>query len=173
MKLKTFWKGLFILIVLIGVSSCKQHPKKKTENDEKTKTIGVFNSANEQELTEYIKLNLDESHPNLLNPQISKTDYNTVIESWTDLHQRIGNYLVENKFTWETKDEAISIVQKIYFDHNGEIENYFFNILNPNVTKEKKEQFAKLISEFAKTNRIDLKRDKSFAQCGKTKYLNK
>ncbi|SDB31472.1 hypothetical protein SAMN03097699_0654 [Flavobacteriaceae bacterium MAR_2010_188] len=172
MKLKLIFKELFILIALIGISSCKQDAKKKTDSIEKTRSIGIYNFDNKQELIEYNKMNLGESHPNLLNPQISKTDYDSVMESWTDLHQQIGNYLSENKFTWEVEDETITIVHKIYFEPNGEIENYFFNVLNQTVTKEKKEQFADLISDFAETNRIDFKRDKSFAQCGKTKYLN-
>ena len=95
------------------------------------------------------------------------------MKSWTDLHQSIGKYLSENEFKWEVKDSSITIVQKIYFNTNGEIENYFFNVLNKNVTKEKQEQFANLISSFAKGNKIQFKKDEKFAQCGKTKYLNK
>ncbi len=169
MKLKTISKVLFIIMIITGISSCKE----KTETANNGKEIGVFNFDDKQELSEYDKLNLDETHPNLLNPQISKSDYDSVMKSWTDLHQRIRQYLSENEFNWGVEDSSITIVQKIYFNSSGEIENYFFNVLNKNVTKEKKERFANLISAFAKDNRIEFKKEGKFAQCGKIKYLNK
>jgi hypothetical protein len=187
MKIKTILKTLFIICFISGIISCKDKTedkleiveKEKTERKtdtiekEKSKIITVYNFDNQQELSAYNKLNLDATHPNLLNPNMSNSDYDMVMKSWTDLHQRIGAYLSENKFNWEVKDKSISIVHKIYFKSNGEIENYFFNILNENVTKEKKEQFAKLISTFAKANQIEFKKDEKFAQCGKTKYMNR
>ena len=115
---------------------------------------------------------MDENHPNLLNPEISKSDLNAVMKSWTDLHQRIGAYLFENEFNWDIEDSSTTIVQKIYFNSDGEIENYFFHVLNENVTKEKKELFADLILNFAKKNKIEFESVGKFAQCGKTKYLN-
>ena len=172
MKLKTLIKALFIFTIIAGTSNCKNNTENKKVDYKKEKLVGTFNYDNKQELTEYRELNLDETHPNLLNPQISTSDYNSVIKSWKDLHQRIGNHLSNKKFTWEVEDSYINIVQKIYFKPNGEIKYIFFNVLNPNVTQEKKEQFAKLISDFANTNRIDFKLDKSFAQCGKIKYTN-
>ncbi len=172
MRIKLIFKGIFIFTIITGIYGCKEKTESKTDIVETEKKIGVFNFDNKQELAEYNRINLDDTHPNLLNPQISKSDYNVVMESWTDLHQRIGAYLSKNEFNWEVKDSSISIVQKIYFNPNGEIENYFFNVLNENVTKEKKEQFADLISTFAKDNRIDFKRDENYAQCGKINYPN-
>ena len=173
MKLKTIFKGLFIILIITVIYSCNEKTENKTEIVETERKIGVFNFDNKQELTKYNRMNLDDTHPNLLNPQISKSDYNVVMESWTDLHQRIGTYLYENGFNWDVEDSSIEMVQKIYFNKNGEIENYFFNVLNENVTEEKKEQFANLISDFAKDNSIEIERDGNFAQCGKTRYLNK
>lgn len=165
------WITLFCLI--FGITGCREKAKTNPETVENPKTIVVFNFDDKEELAEYMSLNLDETHPNLLNPQISKSDYRSVIESWTGLHQRIGTFLAENNFTWGTRDDTIRIVQKIYFEPNGRIKTYFFNVANKNVTKEKKEQFANLIAAFAKTNRIDYQMDQSFAQCGKTEYVNK
>ncbi|MEM6685162.1 MAG: hypothetical protein AAF617_05140, partial [Bacteroidota bacterium] len=132
-----------------------------------------YNFDNKQELADFRKLDLDQSHPNLLNPKISASDHTSVRESWTELHQKIGNYLSENNFTWEVEDPSISIVQKIYFEPNGQIKHFFFNILNQNISHEKKQQYSNLILEFSKTHRINYQQDKSFAQCGKTKYVNK
>ena len=132
----------------------------------------MFNFDNKQELIEYRELALDETHPNLLNPQISTTDYDDFREPWIDQDKRIGNYLSNKKFTWEVEDGNITIIQKIYFRPNGEMKYYFFKVLDPKVTKEKKDLFARLISDFSNTDRIDFKSDKSFAQCGKTMYVN-
>ncbi|MEH6535647.1 MAG: hypothetical protein V7719_04595 [Psychroserpens sp.] len=175
MKFKTIIKPLFIILVTLGITSCNEKTESKVEivKNANLIPIGIFNFDNKQQLAQYNKLNLDKTHPNLVNPKISKSDYNSVMKSWTDLHQRIGTYLSENRFNWETEDNSINIIHKIYFKPNGEIENYFFNVLTKNVTKEKKERFANLISDFAMDNRIDYKKEGNFAQCGKTKYLNK
>ena len=174
MKFKTILKALFLIIITIGINGCDEKKEEKTVNvdKEKLETINVFNFDNKQELSNYNNLNLDETHPNLLNPQISKSEYNSVMKSWIDLHQRIGKHLSENGFSWEVESSSITIVQKIYFNSNGEIQNYFFNVLNENVTKEKKKQFADLILSFSKNNGIEYKSEEKFAQCGKTKYLN-
>ncbi|OBX25369.1 hypothetical protein LX77_01457 [Gelidibacter algens] len=182
MKFKTILSTIFIVSIIFGNSGCKEKNENKakladgekieTVDNEKIEIISVFNYDNPKELSEYNALNLDATHPNLLNPQISSSDYDSVIKSWTELHQRIGAYLSENGFNWEVEDKTISIVHKIYFKSNGEIENYFFKVLNENVTKEKKKQFANLISEFPKDIRIEFENDGSFAQCGKTKYIN-
>lgn len=168
-------KFLSLIIVLLGINaivSCQENTHKKNQSDQNIEEIGIFNFDNKEELAMYKSLNLDESHPNLLNPQISESDHNAVIKSWSNFHQSIGNYLSKNNFHWEVDDEAILIVQKIYFEPNGQVSNYFFNILNESITSEKKEEFGRLFAEFAQTNRIDFQLDKCFAQCGKTKYLN-
>jgi len=173
MKLNKIVFSISLLLATGLVSSCNQNSDKRTPSIDTVPGISVYNFSNKLELATYNKLNLDESHPNLLNPQISKTDHNAIIDSWTDLHQKIGSYLSQNDFSWEVEDSTISIVQKIYFKPNGAIKHYFFNVLNKSITEEKKVQFSNLIIEFAKRNQIAIKRDKPFAQCGKTKYLNK
>jgi hypothetical protein len=173
MKLKNVLKSMLVILIIAGTYSCKEKNENKTQSDETEKKAKVFNFDNKTELSQFNKLNLDETHPNLLNPQISKTDYNSVVKSWTGLHQNIGKYLSDKKFTWNAKDSTITIIQKFYFNKNGEIENYFFRIKNKEVSKEKKEQFANLISDFSKSNKIDFKKNECFAQCGKAKYLNK
>lgn len=172
MKSKTILKIIISFVILVSINSCTSNEKKELKNTSNSKEISVFNYDDSEQLAAYNKLNLDETHANLLNPQISKDDFSTVRTSWIDLHQKIGKHLSENNFHWGVKDSTITIVQKIYFNPKGDIENYFFNVLNDNVSKEKKEQFADLILTFAKNNQIGIKRDENFAQCGKTRYLN-
>ncbi|MBI6118595.1 hypothetical protein [Salegentibacter maritimus] len=169
---RTASKTFIILFLFTGVLSCKEHAQQKVKDITEFEGVNTFNFDDKQELLEYRELALDKTHPNLLNPEISKSEYKKVRKSWVDLHQRVGAYLSENNFEWEVDDSTIAIVHKLYFNSNGEIENYFFNILNENVSEIKKKEFAKLIMEFSKTNRIDFKQEQDFAQCGKTKYVN-
>lgn len=172
MSNKRILKWTIAFCMLIGIFSCKQKTETITEVIETNKAIKVFNFDDKEERSAYLSLNLDDSHPNLLNPQISKSELNAVVESWSDLHQQIGSFLSQNNFTWGVEDKSISILQKIYFQPNGEMKYYFFKVLTENVSEEKKAQFAELISEFARTHRIDYQLEQSFAQCGKTEYLN-
>lgn len=162
---------ILILLILV-IYDCKESKDIETEQVNNKRNVSVFNFENKDQLLEYNKLNLDDSHPNLLNPKISKSKYEAVMKSWTDLHQRIGKYLSNNGFAWDVEDNSVTIVQKIYFNSKGEINYYFFNILNEKVTQERKEQFSNLILNFSKENKIDFTTDRKFAQCGKTKYLN-
>ncbi len=172
MKIITLLSWTLVLGVLVGISSCKDKEGSKTETVENKEPITVFNFDDQRQLSAYTSLDLDASYPNLLNPEISVTDYKTVLKSWTELHQEIDAYLRRNNFSWGVEDESISILQKIYFEPDGDIDYYFFRVLNPRVSPEKKEQFADLLAEFAQSHQIDLKRDQIFAQCGKTKYPN-
>jgi hypothetical protein len=170
MKQKRLFRTLIILTVITGIYSCAE--KEKKEATEKEQAVVVINFDDKQKLSEFLSLNLDDTHPNMLDPENSKADHSAVMSSWADLHQRIGKHLAEHNFTWGTEDSSITILQKIYFKPNGEIETYFFNVLDKGVPTEKKEQFAELIRDFAANNRIDFQRDHSFAQCGKTRYSN-
>ena len=171
-NLKIMLRAFTMLVVLAGITSCTEKTKQKKEAIENEDAVVVVNFDDKQGLSEFLALNLDDTHPNLLNPDISKTDHDAVLKSWGDLHQRIGSHLAENNFTWGTEDSSITIVQKIYFKPNGAIETYFFNVLNQNVTPEKKEQFAVLIADFAAKNQLDFQQEGRFAQCGKTRYQN-
>ena len=170
--IKIMLRAFTMLVVLAGSTSCTEKTKEKKVAIEKEGAVVVVNFDDKEKLSEFLALNLDDTHPNLLNPDISKTDHDAVLKSWEDLHQRIGSHLAENNFTWGIEDSSITIVQKIYFKPNGAIETYFFNVLNKDVTLEKKEQFAVLIADFAGKNRLGIQQEGSFAQCGKTRYQN-
>lgn len=139
---------------------------------ENTNEAEIYYFSDTNALKKYESLNLDQSHANLLNQDVSKDEINSVIESWSDLHQRIGKYLNEEDFEWGAEGESISILQKIYFDKDGNITHYFFRVFNRDVTDVKKEKFADHLRAFAKSNSISIKRDQQFAQCGKTRYAN-
>ena len=132
----------------------------------------VYNFHDKTELEIYESLGLDETHPNLLNPEIAAGEVKQVYGSWSDLHQKLGVFLKEKNFEWGTEDDMIKIVHKIYFNKNGEITSYFFYVMNETVDFEKTEEFSDLIKQFARENAINLQRDGAFAQCGKTKFPN-
>lgn len=110
MENKTIIKTFFTFIIIAGIYSCRE--KKETEVQVYTNEISIFNYDNKHDLLEYNKLKLDESHPNLLNPNVSKSDYNLVKKSWISLHQNIGEYLSDNEFKWGVKDSSITIFHK-------------------------------------------------------------
>ncbi|WP_224484728.1 hypothetical protein [Robertkochia aurantiaca] len=162
----------FVLIILILITiSCRENREQK-KNSESVETVKVVNFDNKKELAAYTQMNLDSTHPNLLNPQISRSEYDTVVQSWKGLHHDLEQYLSQNDFNWGVKDSTITIVQKIYFNPEGKINTYFFRVINNEVTEEKKEELAHLIASFAQNHSIGIKREEPFAQCGKTRYLN-
>lgn len=174
MKLKTITSLISSLLLLFVLGSCHQQSEKRLLNKDtqSQKKVTIFNFDNKQDVASYKELQLDSTHPNLLNPQISKDDYLTVRESWAGLHQNIGSYLSKKDFSWDVEDSVITIVQKFYFYPDGGIKSYFFNIRNESVTTQKKKEFGDLIANFSKEHTIDLSRNHDFAQCGKTKYFN-
>jgi hypothetical protein len=90
MKLKNILKSMLVILIIAGIYSCKEKNENKTQSYETEKKAKVFNFDNKTELSQFNKLNLDETHPNLLNTQILKIDYNSIVKSWTGLHQNIG-----------------------------------------------------------------------------------
>lgn len=158
---------LFTTISFLGFQA-----KSQTEKSNADTSIEVYDFDEKKELFKYENLNLDKDHPNLLNPEISKSDMNKVIDSWSDLHQSIAKFLQENNFKWHTKDPEIKIVHKFYFEPDGKIKSYFFRIFNDEISKTQRKTYSDLIVQFAKSHRIDITKDHQFAQCGKTKYMN-
>lgn len=89
MQLKSFFILIFSIAFLIVFNSCKQQEENKTETVNATDQVGVCGFYNKQEVAEVKTMKLDESHPNMLNPEISKSDYKAVTESWAGLHQKL------------------------------------------------------------------------------------
>lgn len=171
MKQKHLLQSIICLPLLVLFLQCKQKTNPKNENVS-TKEIQIFNLDKLGKVGLDKMYQLDETHPNMLEPRNSKDENDKVAVSWSTLHQNIGNFLAKNNFSWEVEDPSISIMQKIYFDPNGNFKQYFFKIKNPSVTEEKKDEFANLMVEFAKTNKVDYSMDKAIARCGPTRYKN-
>lgn len=142
--------------------ACAQQPS--------TTKVAVYNFDDKEALKQYESLQLDDSHPNLLDPRFSQESHQEVVENWTQLHRELAGFLAEKEFDWGTKEPDVSILHKIYFAPSGEITAYFFRVLNSDIPENKTAAFAALVSEFADTAAIALTRDSSFAQCGKTRY---
>jgi len=132
----------------------------------------VYNASSEADLERFSELKLDDSHPDLLDPRVGGNDQENVVKSWAGLHQMIGKFIAEKGFDWEVEKESISMYQRIYFNANGEMTHFLFNIREPQVSEKKKEEFGQLVAEFSKTHRIAYASSSQFAQCGKTKYIN-
>ncbi|HAA12620.1 MAG TPA: hypothetical protein DCE41_13375 [Cytophagales bacterium] len=132
----------------------------------------TYDFMDEEQRERFQSLGLDDNHPNLLNPEISVGDIEKVRQSWGNLHQQIGKYLKENQFGWGVEGTDISIVHKFYFSPEGNLNHYFFRVMNKEVTLEKRQEYAELVKEFSKEHGLDLTKDQPFAQCGKTRYAN-
>ena len=163
--------GLFGLVLIFGLIGCN----KKSKRDEQINmtTFRVVNFDNKIAFNDMQALDLDSTYLNLLDPRYSDaSEYEPIIKSWTDFHQKVSQFMEEESFKWEVTDSTISIVNRIYFDKNGNIEHYFFRVLTPSITTKKRAEFEKVLQKFSKNTKIDLSRESPFAQCGKTKYLN-
>ena len=154
-------KGI-LACILVVLFSCSK------ENNE----LIVVNSQGEK-YSEIEKLQLDEKYNNLLNPQFStEEEYKEVRKSWFSFHTQIAEIVKENNFKWEVQDSAIMVLNKIYFNKNGEVDYYVFRVLNESVPNEKKELYEKILTDNVSKIEINLKRNKQFSQCGKVKYQN-
>ncbi|PPK87886.1 hypothetical protein CLV84_0841 [Neolewinella xylanilytica] len=169
-----FALSLVLISALTILVSCNSTGTRSDVNTDLNTNVRTFNADNEVDLAEYERLNLDDTHPNMLNPEQAKSNFDAVVKSWKNLHVEVNTYLNENNFRWEVQDSNIAVVDKIYFDRDGNIKAYFFKVLNPQVSYEKKEAFSELLSDFSKTASIDYLNltGKSYAQCGKIKYWN-
>ena len=152
---------------------------KKTENKAldssnmlKTNNVAVYNFSDSIEFQQFIALELDKTHANLLNPQVSKDSINEVVAEWTKYHQSLGAHLAQNNFEWGVQDSLVKVFHKIYFTEGGQVKHHFFNVFNQDMSAEKKDEFSKQIKAFDENVKLDLNRQSPFAQCGKASYQN-
>lgn len=164
--MKKFLKTIPALFIILVTLSCSSS-QKEVNSQQKTEAV-IFRFSDSEALRTYEGLQLDASHPNLMNPQISDTDYDTVIHEWTQLHQALGQQLASEDFNWGVTDSTVKIVHKIYFNPEGKITHYFFRVLHPTMADSTKVQLAKVIQAFANNYSIGINRNERFAQCGKS-----
>ena len=162
------------LLLLFSLSISSQT---KTENIEPIievsayKNFEVFDASIPSDVKTYQKLRLDDKCPNLLDPTIAKDEIKEIGKAWMDLNQKIGNFLAKNNFHWESDASAIKVWHKFYFHKDGTLNKYFFNFIT-NISQEKKNEYKKLIEEFAKNYKLPLTKESQFAQCGKAAFNN-
>ncbi|SED37387.1 hypothetical protein SAMN04487765_0026 [Tenacibaculum sp. MAR_2010_89] len=160
-------KVIIVLFFMFLVFGCN------TKKDKKDTEVLVFNlkDQTEKEKINFLKLKLDESHQNLLNPSISKDSIGKVYKSWSELHNNLYKFLVKNNFNWGVKKKNIKLFNKIYFNKDGGIKVYAFRIYD-SVSEINTQKYKKLIKEFAKEVKVSIKKSDDFAQCGKISLPN-
>lgn len=168
------FKSVKCIAICIGLfafsTNCKNDTKQETTPE--VVSIDIYNFDDQSQLATYSALDLDATHPNMLNPSNSGEDNEIILQSWTELHQDVASFLSEKNFSWNVPDERITILHKIYFNPDGSIKSYFFRTITNGISKETKDQYANLFSEFANSHTIDYSSSMPFAQCGKSVYPN-
>ncbi|WGH77037.1 hypothetical protein P8625_07850 [Tenacibaculum tangerinum] len=155
-------KNVLLFCLLLVVFSCSKENRGV-----------IINLEDEVALNKIKKLELDTKYKNLLNAQLTTAkEYETVMKSWSGFHTQVGKILKENNFDWEVRDSAVKILNKIYFNKDGEINYMAFKVMNESVTDDKKEAYKKILSDNVSKLTIALERNEQYAQCGKVKYVN-
>ena len=162
-----------LICLIIGIIGCKQN---STETKAKTEIEAepiVISFDDKPAFADFTKLNLDDKCVNLLDPRNTPAaERESVVNAWSTFHKKVNTYLTEQNFSWEVPDSTIRIYNRIYFDKNGNVNYYVFNINTPSVSEAKKAEFQRLLKMFSKDVQLGLKREEQYAQCGSIKYLN-
>ncbi len=87
--------------------------------------------------------------------------------AWKNFHQSLGRFLASNEFYWEETTKGFN---RIYFNKDGGVDYFLYNIHEDQISKEKEEQFEKLLKEFVKEHKFKLTAKVGFAQCGGAVY---
>lgn len=165
MKRPFFCRFLSPLFFILLVNFSNPLLAQDTDRD----PVQIFDFAIAEELQAYDNLKLDATHANLLDPSASEENINEVLASWSDFHQRIGQHLADNEFSWNIEADDIQVIHKVYFDPSGQVTNYFFRVISSQVSEETRNEYARLVAGFVTTERIDYTMSTQFAQCGKTR----
>lgn len=95
-------------------------------------------------------------------------------KAYIKLLQDLGKHLSDNNFHW---DKPTRCFNRIYFNPDGTIEYFLFNFIGKSIEErpsdEQQEMFKKLLNDFIKHYKIDMKADTKFAQCSPTTYMPK
>ena len=87
---------LIAIILCFTLVSCTEKDSHKAAKN----NVVVFNMGDDKARKEFSALKLDETHPNLLNPSISKDNLDNVLASWSDIHHGLNAHLQKEKFDW-------------------------------------------------------------------------
>ena len=157
---------LVLLLCIPLLFSCK------TDDTSSNAEIVIYDGAIPEQIKLYGSLELDKTHPNLIDPRNSQEDNEAVTKSWLNLNQGLGKFLADNNFEWHTTSEKIQIWHKFYFHKNGQLKYYYFKVYDNQIDKNNRDKYRQLVTEFAKSYQLPLQRDSQFAQCGRGVFLN-
>ncbi len=87
-------------------------------------------------------------------------------KAWKKLLQDISTFLWKNSFRWDSLTQCFNV---FYFDSDGTIDYYFYNIKDFTKT----EQYEKLMNEFIKDYKFPLTAETKFKQCGSAIFQDK
>ncbi len=91
-----------------------------------------------------------------------------VLNAWYKMISDVSSFLVKNK---EMLNININTFQRVYFNKDGKIDYYLFNIRNlDELTEGEVQLFTDLLNEFVKDYQFPLSADKGFSQCGSAKF---
>jgi len=97
------------------------------------------------------------------------TNSGVFINEYRGFITELARFLNTNDFFWE---EPTRIFSRIYFSADGEVEYFFLNEAQANLTTEQLEQFTKLTAEFISVYIMEIESDEPFAQCSPVVYDN-
>lgn len=166
----------YFLVCLISINlSCKN----STTNTQETtaadsieesiamaENVGVYDVLKDPAYAEQVK-QLDLKCPNLNDPRIPLEDKEVAMEAWVALNQNIGQHLLTKEFDWGTTSETVKIWHRFYFNKDGSINSYYYNIMDKSINEDTREAYGKRVSEIIQEHRIGFELDSAFAQCGK------
>ena len=143
-----------VLIAIVSLSFCSLHGQK----------VLSFSEAKEQGIT---TKGLD----SLYCSSVEDGSGNFVFESkeevaaaWTKMLTDISSFLFKNA---EIKNIEVKLFQRVYFNKEGKIDYYLYNIRNKDdVTEEQLQQITDVLNEFVKDYQFSLSADRDFVQCG-------
>ena len=158
-------------IIVVGFAMVLAFTSCKSGGDETPSEVMVFSLADEAAKKEIVKLKLDDTHVNMLDPKVAKESHEEAMKSWTDIHYGLNAFLKKEQFDWGIKDERIKIFNKIYFQKDGRVKYYVYGVY-ADVSDETLKAFGKVAQQFFAKEKISLTRDTDFAQCGKASLLN-
>lgn len=103
------------------------------------------------------------------NPQVGafndrSDDYLIAYQSFL---QELMLYLSENDLVW---DKPVRCFNRIYFNDNGQVDHFFYNFKEGEISTHDEQKFKKLLKEFIKEARFGLDPGQAFSQCSPVVY---
>lgn len=166
---------ILLACLILVLFSCKDSTSSTSETtilhpNEETiamaENVGVYDVLKDPAYVQQVK-ELDLKCPNLNDPRIPFEDRELAMDAWVALNQNIGQHLLTKEFDWGTTAETVKIWHRFYFNKDGSINSYYYNIMDKSINEDTREAYGKRVSEIIQEHRIGFELDSAFAQCGK------